>query len=90
MEAILKYKLEVKDEQVLPMPVGAEILTIQNQNNVITLWAKVVLGAESVSRTFRIVGTGNQVEQGFFDTLQFLDTVQVGPMVWHVFETKKG
>lgn len=84
VRAIWKYDLDVADQRVA-IPEGAEILQVQMQRGVITLWAIVDPHAPKTPRRFRIIGTG----QGFDPTgLDYLGTVQVGLLVWHVFEVQ--
>jgi hypothetical protein len=84
--AIWKYTLEVTDLQTLEMPVGAEILSVQMQHGVPTLWATVNPAALTQFRTIAIHGTGNPIPG---DPGIFLGTVQqqVGnsTLVWHIF-----
>jgi len=70
-----------------PMPKGAEILTVQMQGAVPTIWA-VVNPAEPrdfwKTVYFQVIGTG-----WGFDTRhkrKYIGTVQDGPLVWHVFQ----
>lgn len=39
MKKIYKYAIEITDDQDIVMPVGAKILTVQNQNGVPCIWA---------------------------------------------------
>lgn len=41
MKKIYKYAIEITDDQDIVMPVGAKILTVQNQNGVPCIWAMV-------------------------------------------------
>lgn len=82
---IFKYQLPIGAAvPVLRMPSGGRVLTVQLQHGVITLWAEVEPEAPRVSRTFRIVGTG----QAFDPTgLDYVGTVQAeSGLVWHVYE----
>lgn len=82
---IFKYALKV-GETTHDMPEGATILSVQLQHDCITLWALVVEGRPLAQRKFSVFGTGHKVPYGT-GTKDFLGTVQVGPLVWHVFET---
>lgn len=87
MDIIHKYPLELVDEQVLSLPDGAEVLTIQEQAGIICAWVWVRHAEHSfcsVDKTLRIVGTGHPVSP--CSTTRYITTLQVGPMVWHFFE----
>ena len=79
---IWKYSLE----NVIEMPKGAEILTIDIQNGQMfnaQMWVKVNTENEMEKRMFEVIGTG----QNFDDTnKKYVGTYQEGPFVWHVFE----
>lgn len=85
MKTIHKYQLQITDRQVIQMPVGAEILSVQWQRNQLCAWA-LVEKYETVHapRVLHVVGTGHPVADG----LEFLGTIQThgGDLVWHVFE----
>lgn len=82
MEAVYKYPLALTDVQDVKMPEGARILSAQVQDGKICVWAVVNGDAPLVYRRFMIAGTGHQ---HVFSPWKFLDTVQTGPFVWHVF-----
>jgi len=79
---IWKYSLE----NIIEMPKGAEILTIDIQNGQMfnaQMWVKVDTENEVEKRMFEVIGTG----QNFDDTnKKYVGTYQDGPFVWHVFE----
>ena len=79
---IWKYSLE----NIIEMPKGAEILTIDIQNGQMfnaQMWVKVDTENEMEKRIFEVIGTG----QNFDDTnRKYVGTYQEGPFVWHVFE----
>lgn len=76
------WKYDVESGSV-SMPLGAEILSVQMQRGVITLWALVDPTAPVVTRSFVVVGTGHDLPDG---NLMYRGTVQAGTFVWHVFE----
>ena len=81
---IWKYELMLTDTQTVLMPKHAEVLTAQVQNNIICVWAFISEENEMVApRRFDIVGTGNPIQD---DLGRFVDTVQMGQLVWHIFE----
>ncbi len=88
MKVIYKYPLEIRDNQTIAMPGGAQILSIQVQDiKDIYIWALVDDEAREEDRHFRIFGTG--VELDLEDVAsRHVGTVQThsGGFVWHVFE----
>lgn len=93
MNTIHKFPLEITDQQVVTMPKGAQILTVQVQNEMVCLWAVMDTVAAPEERKIEVFGTGNpipkvnewpQAGQGrkFIGTFQFLG----GKFVGHVFE----
>ena len=84
MKTIYKYTLDSQD-CTLHLPKGAEILTIQLQNGIPTLWALVNPMTVTEERHICIVGTGWQVE----DNMKYITTYMDGYFVWHVFELIK-
>lgn len=88
---IWKYSLQITDRQTVTMPVGAEILSVQEQAGGLQLWAIVEPDEERrEKRTIEIVGTGNPMKCVIAEDLvrHHLATVQTsgGLLVWHVFE----
>jgi hypothetical protein len=85
VKQIWKYKVE----NIIEMPKGAEILTVQIQNGQMfnaCIWAKVNPENELEKRQFVVIGTGHS----FDDTnCEYIGTYQDGPFVWHLFEVKK-
>lgn len=88
--------------QFVSMPKNANVISVGHQNGMICLWAEVevenvaaspvteqedsvVLGSQMSEREFRIVGTGHEIP---FDIVSsdYIGTVQVGPLVWHIYE----
>jgi hypothetical protein len=88
MEKIWKYSLNFKPDVSFPMPVAAEILSLQAQNGNPCLWVKFQAKNEErlVNRRFRTYGTGWTIEPIEGKRQVFIDTYQAGEFVWHVFE----
>ncbi len=94
MLTIFKYQIPIGGGEV-EMPEGAKILSCQEQQGTVCLWALVDSLAPTYSRTFIYIGTGHDfvalLEGRHYE---FLDTVQQygGSLVWHIFElfTPKG
>jgi hypothetical protein len=83
MRTIHKYPLELAPEVPVIMPDGAEIIAVQEQFGLPTIWAIVDTDKPKKRRIFRIIGTGqNNVPDKSF----YLGTVQIDGFVWHVFE----
>ena len=82
---IWKWTLEVLDKQSLPMPEGAQVLSVQAQGGAPQLWALVDPKAYGCFRTFATYGTGQPMpdEPGVY-----VGTYQMhgGALVFHVFE----
>ena len=57
----MKYHLKVTDGQNILMPIGAEILTVQMEDETPCLWALVNPKAETENRFIEIFGTGNPI-----------------------------
>ena len=84
MKTIFKFPLVVCDEITLNMPIGAEILTVQLQERVPCIWARVDPTRCSETRVFRIHGTGNPIPS--WDKEIYIGTWQQEMFVWHLFE----
>ena len=89
MKSIWKFTLEITDDQEIEMPVGAKILSIQQQGGSkpgeVQLWAMCDPEASKERRSFRIHGTGHPITE---DPGEFVATVQImgGLQVYHVFD----
>jgi hypothetical protein len=86
MATIWKFPLVVEDEQVVSMPTGAVVLTVQAQHDLYPcLWAKVNPTAAPADRRFRTYGTGHAMK---VDGQRYVGTYQLygGDFVGHVFE----
>jgi len=88
MKTIYKYKLSMQDSTRLQLPSGAEILTVQTQNEEPCLWALVDIENEYETRVFRIAGTGHNIETNDVNGLKYISTFQLmkGALIFHVFE----
>lgn len=77
--------LAIADRQVVNLPRGANILTVQAQGQTAQLWALCDSNAPFEPRQIAIYGTGNalpEVVGAYIGTFQMLG----GALVWHVFE----
>jgi hypothetical protein len=80
MKKIFKYPVK----HFVPMHQGAKILSCQDQDGVLTVWAKVDLDHPMVIRVFEVCGTGHEII--YDEDSIFVASVQQGPFVWHVFD----
>lgn len=83
-----KFPLELTDLQVVKMPNGARILTVQVQHDVPCLWALVDPEKTLVNRRIRIWATGQPILEDFG---VYLGTIQLrdGSLVFHVCELQE-
>lgn len=86
-KVIWKFPLKLTDIQDVLLPIGAQILSVAEQNGVICLWAIVNPEEEKATRSIEIHGTGNDSFGPGSRT--FLGTVVMNPFVWHVFEVSR-
>jgi hypothetical protein len=88
VKTIYKYELAVTDEQVVDLPLGGEVLSLQVQHGKPCLW--VYVDPSQPSRPCRIItkGTGHPADD-VADTT-FLGTYQLrdGALVFHAFITE--
>jgi hypothetical protein len=84
MKTIYKYPFRIQDEQMLAMPEGAQILSVQMQGTIPTIWALVASEAPLKPRKIEVYGTGHEIVD--LNSLQYLGTVQERGFVWHIFE----
>ena len=85
-KSIWKFQLETVDEQSLLMPKGANILTVQTQNEIPCLWALVDPEGNKEERIIEIFGAGNpvndEIDRRYIGTYQSMR----GSFIGHVFE----
>jgi hypothetical protein len=88
MRAVWKYPLGDWQTGMFSarMPHGAEILDLQNQMTMPTIWALVDPSAGMEDRHFIIIGTGNEFT--WREDMTYIGTFQTmgGAFVFHVFE----
>ena len=78
------WKYVLRPHGSIQMPKGAVVLTAQEQYGEVVIWAWVnPEETEMVERKFLTPGTGHQIEEG---ALQYISTVQIDGLVFHVFE----
>ncbi len=87
MITIHKFHLTV-GSNVIPLPPGwlSRALTVQLHNDCITMWVLLDTSLETVPREFAVVGTGEELDERYYERHSYVGTVQVRSLVWHVFE----
>ena len=86
LRAVYKYPLEIQDEQVVLLPTGAKILTVQAQKDRPCLWALVNPTAPNdMAIIIRLFRTGHTIPNS--DSLEYISTFQSfdGLFVLHAF-----
>jgi predicted regulator of amino acid metabolism with ACT domain len=86
MKRIFKYRIKIDDLQEIQMPVGAEILTVQVQQETPCIWAMVDDDVPIMhTRRIETFGTGHAVQEA---ERKYIGTYQIrnGALVFHVFE----
>lgn len=88
MKTIYKYPLKIETPQTIILPIGAKILSIQNQLDEAVLWAIVDNNVKTEQRHFYFFGTGHELPEVFGTDLNYITTIQQddGNYVWHIFE----
>ena len=80
---IYKYPLAVTDRQVMTMPIGAQLLCVQVQRGIPTLWARVDPIHEMEEVILLTKGTGHPFPE---INVSYLGTYQLAQqLVFHVF-----
>ncbi len=92
MQSIYKYPLEIVGKQQIYLPAGAEVLSVDNQNGTLCLWALVSPEKDRTPYDITIIGTGKELSdeavaglraQNFYGTASMAG----GQLIWHVFGT---
>jgi len=88
MKTIYKYKVKITARQIVEMPVDAEILSVQVQNNEINIWASVDSEEETREALIEVFGTGHPMPEDRKMDRVFIGTIQImgGKEVYHFFE----
>jgi hypothetical protein len=90
MLTIYKYELRCDHgaTQSFSIPEQHKVLSVQMQHGKVCVWILVNLKTPLTTLKFHVFGTGHEIETVL--GLDYLDTVQEGPYVWHIFYTKRG
>lgn len=86
MKTIWKFPFEIVSPFQVLMPLGAEVLTAQDQAGTGCLWALVESENKLEPRYFEIFGTGQPVHGDTNVERRHIATFQQPPFVWHLFE----
>ena len=87
---VWKFPLALQGLISVGMPEGAEILHLDMQGRVPTIWALVEPERPDVMRRFQLVGTGAPLAESDGFPVTHIGTCFDGPFVWHLFEAKDG
>lgn len=71
---------------VLRLPPGASILSVGDQGGTIQVWVRLDPEAQAEDRVIQVFDTGWDIVEPDDTYLHFINTVQVGNFVFHVFE----
>lgn len=86
MKTIWKFELM----NVIEMPKGAKILSLQTQNDTPYIWALVDTDMKKEKRVFSIFGTGHPLISPYYSIKNtYIGTYQLRGFVLHVFEIIK-
>lgn len=86
---IYKYTIELSG-CTLDIPCGAEFLSCQLQNNQIVAWYVVNPNKSAITPVkFTVLGTNHPVPEHLTKN-NYLSTLQLGPLVLHVFSELLG
>jgi len=88
-KTIWKYELPFPETQ-LQMPMGAQVLDVQVQNDTPCIWALVDQKLKLEIRKFKFFGTGHEIDS-FITKQNYVGTFQLreGLLIFHLFETTK-
>lgn len=85
MPVIWKYQLPANGHITLELPQYAEVISAHSQGDDICLWA--IVGPTHVTELRRFVALPTGKEFDYPDReLELIDSVFLGPLVFHVFE----
>lgn len=81
---VWKFPIPVNDTVTIPMPIGAEVLSVQLQHDDACVWARVDREMPMEPRRFHWRGTGHPAD----GLGRFVGTILVhgGELVFHLFE----
>ena len=80
------YKYEILTDGKLMLPNGAIVRKVAAKGESICLWAEVDPDRSTLERFFEVFGTGHEMPEGMGIDRVYIDTVLMGPFVFHVYE----
>ena len=90
MNVIYKYELKPvrgTAEIEVMMPFGAAVLQAGVQGEDIFIWAQIDdTEKTNENRLFEVYGTGHEMLADYVERRTFVNTVFLGPLVFHVFQ----
>lgn len=89
-KVIWKYELGI-GETILKVPKDGDIIYLNNQNEIPCLWILVDPKEELITRIFKVVGTGEEIDCGNnSDFPLFVGSFQIvsASFVGHIFEKR--
>ena len=87
---IWKYILKDQSAQLIKMPSGYEILTVQVQESITCIWVRVIPKNTKVLVSIEIYGTGFIIPSENGRDRRYIGTYQMndGSLIFHVFEDR--
>ncbi len=87
---VYKYRLPMDDYAEITFPEGAKILSVDEQNGGIFIWALVEPEAPQELRRFIFAGTGHLITEPL-ENLEHIGTFHMldSRLIWHIFEIIK-
>jgi hypothetical protein len=91
MRVVFKHQLAVRGPTEFIVPQGSQVLSAQNQRDSVVVWIEQkdedLVEGSSATFVFQCLMTGEPVGDGLVGW-KFLDTVQIGDVVLHVYYFK--
>lgn len=89
MMTVHKYVVHITDEPRVPMPQGAQVLSVGVQDDLVCIWALVDPAAPYETRPFSMRGTGHPASG--LENVPFIGTVMMAglagrALVFHVWD----
>ncbi len=86
-KTIWKYDLKIGSNKIY-MPIGAEILTVQMQNDLPVMWALLNPESPKKNRVIQAFGTGWDIDCPVGTDRKYIGTIQLDEfgLVYHFFE----
>jgi hypothetical protein len=88
MNTVWKYGIDVKAGlQEVEVPAGAQLLSVDDQSGVPTLWFLVDTDNVKIPRKYILFGTGHEIPNDVLESLNHVGTINhYAGFVWHIFE----